>query len=317
MNQHGTSGAQPQPPGILRVFSWIVAGATFVLILSGGQVTSTDSGDAVPTWPLPLLLPMEGGVFFELGHRQVAATVGILTGILVLLTACLRRRVSTGVFRGGLVALLLVLVQATLGGLRVWMGTAEGTSESIRVTAFGIAHAMLAQVFFSTTVLLAFLLNPRLLARLRIRAVASADDAVAGRLSLAARLAVGALLLQLLLGALLRLTRPGPVPVLVFVHLLGMVLVVAAAAEVMTRVGRGRESFSPLFPLTGAAMGLLTVQILVGFTAWAAVAGMTSPASAELTWRTIVPTIHAGLGALLLADFALVLLVVESRPRAG
>ena len=49
---------------------------TFVLIIAGALVTSTDASLAVPDWPLSygrLMPPIVGGIFYEHGHRMVAA----------------------------------------------------------------------------------------------------------------------------------------------------------------------------------------------------------------------------------------------------
>ena len=56
-----------------------------LLLVAGGLVTSTDSGLAVPDWPLSYgkwMPEMTGGVFYEHGHRMIASFVGMLTIIL-------------------------------------------------------------------------------------------------------------------------------------------------------------------------------------------------------------------------------------------
>src|ERR1700752_3837415 len=71
-------------PKWLARFTTFVAVSTLFLIFAGAMVTSTGSGLAVPDWPLSygkLMPPMVGGVFYEHGHRMVAATVGLLTVI--------------------------------------------------------------------------------------------------------------------------------------------------------------------------------------------------------------------------------------------
>src|SRR5213596_349675 len=68
----------------VHAFSVFMTIVTFFLVIAGGLVTSTGSGLAVPDWPLSygqLMPPMVGGVFYEHGHRMVAATVGFLTVI--------------------------------------------------------------------------------------------------------------------------------------------------------------------------------------------------------------------------------------------
>src|SRR3990167_821475 len=66
----------------LRMFAKLTCFATLFLIFAGAMVKSTDSGLAVPDWPLSYGMffpPMVGGVFYEHGHRMVAATVGFMT----------------------------------------------------------------------------------------------------------------------------------------------------------------------------------------------------------------------------------------------
>jgi len=68
-------------------FSLLTAGATFVLVVAGGLVTSTGSGLAVPDWPTTFghnmfLYPwskMVDGILIEHGHRLIGAGVGLLT----------------------------------------------------------------------------------------------------------------------------------------------------------------------------------------------------------------------------------------------
>ena len=71
----------------LFVYACLVVLSVVFLILAGAMVTSTDSGLAVPDWPLSFgqVMPeMTGGVFYEHGHRMVATGVGALTVILAL-----------------------------------------------------------------------------------------------------------------------------------------------------------------------------------------------------------------------------------------
>src|SRR5262249_60501662 len=80
----GPPGSPPSFPGRHRLSLLLVA-ATLALIFVGGLVTSTGSGLSVPDWPLSygmVMPPMVGGIFFEHGHRMVAATVGFLTLVL-------------------------------------------------------------------------------------------------------------------------------------------------------------------------------------------------------------------------------------------
>src|SRR3954471_9005215 len=66
----------------LHRYTVLVAICTLFLVVAGGLVTSNDAGLSVPDWPLSygkLMPPMEGGIFWEHGHRMIATTVGLFT----------------------------------------------------------------------------------------------------------------------------------------------------------------------------------------------------------------------------------------------
>ena len=70
---------------VLHIFCVVLVTCTFILIIAGGLVTSNDAGLSVPDWPLShgqWMPDMVGGVFYEHGHRMIAAVVGLLTCIL-------------------------------------------------------------------------------------------------------------------------------------------------------------------------------------------------------------------------------------------
>ena len=110
----------------------IALGLTFVLILLGAWVRATGSGLSCPDWPtcyghwlpLPGEIPQDAGysyrqVMLEWLHRLLA---GVILGPLVLLIAALAWRARAQHPRMpvyGLALLLLLLVQASLGGLTV------------------------------------------------------------------------------------------------------------------------------------------------------------------------------------------------------
>ncbi len=149
-----TSAAQPSPP--LRYFAWFTAGATLLLICSGGMVTSKGVGLSVPDWPTTFgynmfFFPFSkwvGGIFFEHTHRLIASVVGFLTIILAVWLA-----LSTAprwVKKLGWASLGMVILQGILGGLRV----------TLMKDQIGIFHACVAQAFFAMLVLIAVALSP-------------------------------------------------------------------------------------------------------------------------------------------------------------
>ena len=135
----------------LNRFIWALAALTLFLISSGGMVTSKGVGLAVPDWPSTFgynmfLFPVSqwvGGIFYEHTHRLIASGVGFLT---IILAVWLWRAESRKWVRVlGIVALVAVIIQGVLGGLRVTMLKDE----------IGIFHACLAQAFLSLLVFIA------------------------------------------------------------------------------------------------------------------------------------------------------------------
>ena len=169
--------------------------ATFCLVIAGGLVTSTGSGLAVPDWPLSygqVMPPMVGGILYEHGHRMVATFVGLLTTILAVWLW--RKDDRTWVRVLGVAALGAVILQGVLGGLTVLF---------LLPTPVSVAHATLAQAFFSLTVFLA-------LATSRGWREAVAEPLpVTGRTRLFVLAAAGVVFLQLVLGAWMRHSDAG------------------------------------------------------------------------------------------------------------
>ena len=141
----------------LHYFTLLTTIVSILLIVAGATVTSTGSGDAVPDWPLSygsLAPPMTGGILFEHSHRLIAGLTGLLIAILAIWL--IRKEKRKVVKWMGAAALLAVIIQATLGGLRVLIvsdvnvqdavlsltGNANLNSSRLIITAI---HAVLAQ----------------------------------------------------------------------------------------------------------------------------------------------------------------------------
>ena len=134
------------------VFGFAAATAvlTLVLLLSGGQVTSHDVGMAVPDWPTTFgqnmfLFPWVDeslGVMIEHRHRLVGALVGMLTiGLVVLLWTTESRKWLCWM---GVLALVAVILQGVLGGLRVLQNEIYGRE-------FAAVHGVFGQLFFGSS----------------------------------------------------------------------------------------------------------------------------------------------------------------------
>ncbi len=119
-------------------------GATLGLLCSGGLVPSHGAGMAVPDWPNTFgynmfLFPVSGwvsGIFYEHTHRLWASGVGLLTTLLAFGIAWSDDRRWMRWL--GLGALVLVIIQGVIGGLRV----------TENANWIGIFHGVLAQAFF-------------------------------------------------------------------------------------------------------------------------------------------------------------------------
>ncbi len=296
-----SSTSQPTGDLWLHRLAVLTVCCTWVLIWVGGLVTSTESGLAVPDWPLSygmLMPPMVGGILYEHGHRMVATFVGLLTTILAVWIW--RREPRRWLRRLGLAALAMVITQGVLGGITVLY---------LLPTPVSVSHATLAQTFFCVTVLLALATS-----REWKEAVLTRDG---GRPSLrvVAIIATAAVYLQLILGAIVRHTGSalaipdfplafgGLLPpmdeggvIIHFIHRMGALLVTGCVGWLVVRIwGQYRQNPRFLRPALFVS-GLVLIQILLGGTViW--------------TSRAVLPaTAHVAVGALILATGWLVTL---------
>jgi len=237
-------------------------------------VTSTGSGLAVPDWPLSygqFFPPMVGGVFYEHGHRMVAAAVALLT--LALAVWIWRREPRRWVRRLAGAALLTVIAQAVLGGITVLF---------LLPTAVSTAHAGLANLFFCLTVAIAVVTGPWWAAHEAGPRPAEARDG-RPRLARLAAIATGAVYLQILLGALMRHTGSGlaipdfplafggivppladPHVAIHFAHRAGAVCVAGFVAAVLARTLRHYRSEPDLLLPALLLAALVATQITLG-----------------------------------------------------
>lgn len=235
------------------------AGTTLFLLFVGALVTSKGVGLAVPDWPTTFghnmfLFPwagMVGGVFYEHGHRLVASGVGFLT---LVLAVCLWLREPRAWVRWlGAGALLLVIVQGVVGGLRVVLLEQD----------FAIVHAALAQAFFGLMAAMAlFTSRPWSEARDRTPRPLVQGWTMFQWLCLATTLLI---YMQSLLGAVIRHTGTA-----VVLHIL-MAVVVAFQVALLVVRGLRLGDEVPVFRLLAVSMGvLLALQLALGLGSYAA-----------------------------------------------
>ena len=200
----------PTDPGRWLVrFAALTVAAALGLVCLGGLVTSKGVGMAVPDWPTTygynmFFFPLEkwtGGIFHEHLHRLVASGVGMLT---IVLAVWLQWRAPNATLKKlGWLALVLVLVQGLLGGLRVVLDK-HVVADTTLGTVFGLLHACLAQSFF---VLLCVILL--LLTSMWRRLAGAAHSVRMGPLPWLLPVTVGVIFLQLVLGGLMRHQHAG------------------------------------------------------------------------------------------------------------
>jgi cytochrome c oxidase assembly protein subunit 15 len=291
----------------LHRFALLTAGSTLALIYVGALVTSTGSGLAVPDWPLSFgqfFPPMVGGVFYEHGHRMVAATVGVLTVFLAVWVQL--REPRRWVRRLSLAALGAVVAQGLLGGMTVLMGLPVAVS---------VAHACLAQAFLCLVVAVAECTAVSW--RTATPAVPVTADGRGGLSWLCVGLAV-TVYVQLVIAAVMRHTGAGlaipdfplafgrlvpplaSTPIVVhFLHRVGALLVTVLAVCVAVRVARRQPTTRAVVRPAFFVLGLVGLQISLGaLTVWSR--------------KAVVPTsAHVAVGAAVLATAVVLALRVH------
>ncbi|OFW04703.1 MAG: hypothetical protein A3G20_07800 [Acidobacteria bacterium RIFCSPLOWO2_12_FULL_59_11] len=280
-------------------FAVLTAAATFLLIIAGALVVGNGAGLSVPDWPLSYgswMPPMEGGIFYEHGHRMVATTVGFLTTVLAIWLW--RKEPRRWVRWLGLVAVVAVIVQGVLGGITVLY---------LLPTPISVGHACLAQAFFCLMLSLALFTSPAW----DSPSEPVEDTQVPAFRHLCAATAV-AVFVQLILGATLRHKALGLTP-----HLIWAGVVTVLVTWVVSRAAKLRAEH-PLFRRLSVGLAIvLIVQLLLGLGSYLLQpvthvhAGAHHAVQPEplTVWIT---TTHVAVGALLLGvSWVLTLLVYQ------
>jgi cytochrome c oxidase assembly protein subunit 15 len=287
----------------------------------GGLVTTTDAGMAVPDWPntygynillYPLSTWLAGpwDIFIEHGHRLLGVAAGTLTiGLLIVLWRVEQRHWLRWL---GVVALLMIVAQGTLGGMRVLFD--ERT--------LAMLHGCTGPLFFGLTVAMVVFTS----ARWQHGGVSGVPGGGGPLCSLALVTCI-LVYLQIVLGAVLRhvpvATEPTAFAVAVRFHLLLAVVLTLHVMGLLWTVLRGARHIRPLGKLAWLLVGLLAAQLALGAGTWLvkyaaptwvphwALPG--GDAVQEGGWlQTHVVTAHVAVGALLFAtSLALVLYAVR------
>jgi cytochrome c oxidase assembly protein subunit 15 len=281
-----------------RRLSAVLVGLTFFLIFWGGQVTTTLSGDSVPTWPSSFFIPQDAPQLWELGHRWIAGVVGLVT--LWLCVMVLRSDHRPACRKLVIAAAVLVVVQALVGGVRVRLGESHHN-------AWPIAHTLLAQSFLAVVVALAAALR-------HAGAPAHPNPAAVSEAFRRGWTLVGVTWLQAGLGAVLRHETQAKNQLGLVLHVAGAMLVIIAAVRLIATINAhlaGDLRFKVPAHLLFAAMA---VQIILGLSAWVTTHtpdGYVNPTDAS----SLVPTLHLVLGSAILALGVVLAMRARGAPR--
>jgi heme A synthase len=182
---------------MLRRFALATCIATYVLLLVGGLVHGTGSSLACPDWPLchgQFFPAMNHGVEYEHSHRLAAGTVAVMTVVLsVMIFLDDRARALRPL---AIAAPIMVIAQAVLGGLTVLLKLPR---------LITLSHLTLSMCFFAVTIIIAI----RARALDEERAPASVNDGPGVDPRLLVGVTFVAILLQILLGGLVRHSMAG------------------------------------------------------------------------------------------------------------
>ena len=263
----------------------VLACATFPLLFVGGLVTSKGAGLAVPDWPTTFgynmfLYPwskMVGNVFYEHSHRLVASAVGLLT---IALTVAFWLRERRHWLRWlGIAALLLVILQGVIGGLRVVL--LENT--------LAIFHAAFAQAFFALTVSLAIFTSAKWSVEPQDKSIADG-----GRLGRLCAVTTGLIYVQAIFGAVLRHTGER-----VDAHLFFAALVALHVVLVLVRIMKFHGDLPKLTRPACFLGALLLLQLMLGIGSY--FGKFISMLGLSMGTLVLLTTTHLIMGALMLA----------------
>ncbi len=300
-----------RPPDWTAAFAKVAAAATFLLVIVGGLVTSEKAGLAVVDWPNSFgynmfLYPfsrMTGGIYYEHAHRLFGSLVGLTTIVLAihLRFADPRRWLR----RLAAAAVVLVIVQGILGGLRVTgkFTLSDDPSLTEPNTYLAVAHGVLGQLFLSTMVAIAVFAS-------RAWKEASSRGAAFPRSDRTLTVSlVGALVAQLALGAIQRHLAMG-----LAVHIAMACVVFLLAVTAGLRAWTSGRAVESVHRAAGAAVvAVVVVQFLLGLSAFI-LTQVTNGSMVPFLVTVAVTTLHQATGAALLAASVVLAAWARRRP---
>jgi cytochrome c oxidase assembly protein subunit 15 len=290
-------------------FSWLTVLTTVLLICWGGVVTSIGAGMAFPDWPTSLgsynlINPVDEwwtvpAYLAEHGHRLVASLVGMLTVVLAAWTwwddprAWMRKL--------GIAAVVLVVVQGILGGLRVlWV--------SIDLAA---VHACVAQLFFAVLVAMTLFTSETWRTRRGVLPAGREGTWLRGL----AYAASGGIYLQIVLGALLRHAGGGVSAGFTAFHVTGAFVVVGLVIAVFVVAEKHYDDVPVVRRAARFLFGAMSLQFILGLAALLVM--LYEEGQTGLSLAPVLLTVaHLVVGALLFGSAIVTTLLVARTPVA-
>ena len=217
------------------------------------------------------------GVLYEHSHRLIGSIVGFLT--IALMISIWAKDVRKWMKWLGVIALVAVIAQGVMGGLRV--------TNLSRILA--IIHACFAQAFFALTASIALFTS-----RSWLQTSAKIETTDVSRLRNLSLITLGLIYIQFIFGAVLRHTGNR-----LDAHLLFAGLVTIHIFLLLRRILKNHPENPSLVRLILLLSGLLAVQLALGFGAYLAeftAFGAGVPPIAGV----IITTAHVAVGALML-----------------
>jgi cytochrome c oxidase assembly protein subunit 15 len=278
----------------LHRYAILLSVCTLFLVVAGASVTSKEAGLSVPDWPLSygqVMPEMTGGVFFEHGHRMVATAVGFMTIVLAVWLARVETRRWMKIL--GFAALGGVIFQGLLGGLTVKL---------LLPPAVSVSHACLAQLFFSTTVVIAVFTSKNWLSGPEI-----VEDHGWPSLRSLAIVTPVMVLAQIALGAAFRHRAIGVLP-----HVLFSMVVTLAVLLIATFVMHQFPEHRALSTAAKALLGVTFLQVMLGVAAY-----YTRLQAAQQPLAMVLTTVaHVATGGLTMASSVILSIQILRNVRA-
>jgi heme A synthase len=290
----------------LARFSKVAALSALPVLLSGGLVTSTGAGLAVPDWPtsynanmfLYPLSKMTGGIYYEHAHRLFGSLVGLTTLVLCIIVVATEPRKWVKAI--ALIAFLAVCGQGVLGGIRVTSAdstTAATLADNKTSLMLAMVHGITAQLFFALLCALAVVLSRSWITH------RDSDRPAERSLRLFACLLFGALVLQLSMGSAARHLHH---PHILWTHVGFAVFVIIFAAMAGFRAIARCKAIPAVRRLGHAVVHSVGVQAILGLITLMAVLPY-QPGKVDSLAAVLLATSHQAIGALLIGAAAMLM----------